>query len=229
MKKGDFLLIDYVGRVTETNEIFDLTNEETAKKENVRIDGQRYGPMPVIIGAGMIIKGVDTRLENMQLGKEETFTLETAEAFGPRDPKMIRIISKAQFLKQNINPIPGSFVNIDSMRAKVQAVSGGRVRVDFNDPLAGKRVTYTVTIKRVVTETSEKVKFILKRYGLEAEVAFNAQTKEAAITTKEPVKEQVQKILQNMIKEWIPEVATMKFEAKKQESKETVPEKPLEK
>lgn len=217
MKKGDFLLIDYVGRVTETNEIFDLTEEAVAKEEHVHIEGQRYGPMPVVVGAGMIVKGVDSRLETMQLGKEETFTLDADHAFGKRDPKMIRIISKAQFLKQKIDPVPGAYVNIDGMRAKVQAVSGGRVRVDFNDPLAGKRVTYKVTISKVVEDTTEKVGLILKRYGLEPEVSFDQTSKIATVTTESAIKEQIQKLLKNMVKEWVSEVADIKFVSKKTE------------
>ena len=32
LQKGDFILIDYVAKVKETNEVFDTTQEEVAKK-----------------------------------------------------------------------------------------------------------------------------------------------------------------------------------------------------
>ena len=35
MQKGDFVLIDFIGRVKDTGEVFDLTQEDVAKKENV--------------------------------------------------------------------------------------------------------------------------------------------------------------------------------------------------
>ena len=33
MKEGDFVKVEYVGRVTGTNEVFDVTSEEIARKE----------------------------------------------------------------------------------------------------------------------------------------------------------------------------------------------------
>ena len=37
MKEGDFVKIEYVGRIKESGTIFDLTNEEIAKKENFNL------------------------------------------------------------------------------------------------------------------------------------------------------------------------------------------------
>jgi FKBP-type peptidyl-prolyl cis-trans isomerase 2 len=41
MKKGDFVRIDFVGRLAATGEIFDLTSEEIAKKEGVYDEKQK--------------------------------------------------------------------------------------------------------------------------------------------------------------------------------------------
>ena len=42
MKKGDFIKIDYVGRVSLTGEIFDLTIEDIAKKEGIFDEKRKY-------------------------------------------------------------------------------------------------------------------------------------------------------------------------------------------
>ena len=42
------------------------------------------------------------------------------------------------FIQQKINPIPGVMFNFDGRIAKVLTVSGGRVMIDFNNPIAGK-------------------------------------------------------------------------------------------
>lgn len=214
MKKGDFLLVHYTGRVAETGEIFDLTKEDVAKKEKVFIPGHKYKPAPVIIGAGMIIRGVERQLESIQPGKEKRFTVPPEEAFGRRDPKLIRIISMAQFIRQNINPVPGAYVTIDGLRARIQSVSGGRVRVDFNDPLAGKRLDYTIRITRVVRNPKDKLRLLLQRYGIKAEISLNPKTKQASGKTETPLKETVQKILQDLVRKWIPEVKGLSFSVK---------------
>ena len=36
IKKDSFLEIEYIGRIKETNKIFDLTDENLAKKENIK-------------------------------------------------------------------------------------------------------------------------------------------------------------------------------------------------
>ncbi|RLJ09464.1 MAG: peptidylprolyl isomerase, partial [Candidatus Aenigmatarchaeota archaeon] len=138
IKEGSFVEIDYVGRVEGTNEIFDLTSEEVAKKEGIYNPKQKYGPVLVIIGANMIIPGVEEQLKNMKPGEEKEFVVEPKKAFGERNSKLVKVISLMEFKKEKIDPVPGMFITIDGLQAKVQSVSGGRVRVDFNHPLAGK-------------------------------------------------------------------------------------------
>ena len=40
LQKGDFILIDYVAKVKETNEVFDTTKDEVAKKEHLHKEGK---------------------------------------------------------------------------------------------------------------------------------------------------------------------------------------------
>jgi len=47
------------------------------------------------------------------------------------------------------------------MLVKVVSVSGGRVLVDFNHPLAGKDLVYEFTIKNKIESLEEKVKSII--------------------------------------------------------------------
>ena len=39
IQKGDFILVDYVGRVKETREVFDTTLEDIARKEKIFKEG----------------------------------------------------------------------------------------------------------------------------------------------------------------------------------------------
>jgi len=56
LKKGDFILINYTARVKETNEVFDTTLEEVAKKEHLYKEGEIYEPKLVVIGEGWMLK-----------------------------------------------------------------------------------------------------------------------------------------------------------------------------
>ena len=64
LQKGDFILIDYIAKVKETNEVFDTTKDEVAKKEHLHKEGEIYEPKLVVVGEGWVLKALDDALLN---------------------------------------------------------------------------------------------------------------------------------------------------------------------
>jgi FKBP-type peptidyl-prolyl cis-trans isomerase 2 len=209
MQEGDFLKIEYVGRISLTGEIFDLTDEELAKKEGIYNKDQRYGPQLVIIGSGMAVPGVEKQLIGMKVGEEREFDVPMEEGFGKRNPGLIKILSYQRFINQKMNPVPGIFVNIDGRNAKIQSVSGGRVRVDFNSPLAGKDLHYRVRISERITGAGEKAQSLIDHYGMKARVTVkeNAMT----IQTDAKLPDQVKQVLNLQLSRWIKEAKKIDY------------------
>jgi peptidylprolyl isomerase len=209
MQKGDFLKIDYVGRIASTGEIFDLTDEAEARKGGIHNPRHSYGPLLVILGSGMTVPGVEKQLLQMKVGEEREFDVSQEEAFGRRNPGLIKIISYHRFVGQKINPVPGIFVNIDGRHARIQSVSGGRVRVDFNSPLAGKDLRYRVRIVKQLTNNQEKAQAMLDHYGLKATALF----REGSLTVKTGSKlpDQVKGLLNREITKWIKEIRKISY------------------
>ena len=100
---------------------------------------------------------MDSALLNKELGKEYVVTLPPEKAFGKRDIKRIKIIPMNTFREHEIQPQPGLQVDIDGERGMITGISGGRIMVNFNHPLAGKEVTYAFTIHIKITDQREKV------------------------------------------------------------------------
>jgi FKBP-type peptidyl-prolyl cis-trans isomerase 2 len=120
-------------------------------------------PKPLVfsLGEGMFLKGVDDFLIGKEVGKYQ-IELVPEKAFGPRMKEFIQMVPIKIFGGQNINPFPGAVFNFDGRIAKILAVSGGRVTVDFNNPLAGKTVVYDINILKKIEDLNEKIKsFIL--------------------------------------------------------------------
>ncbi|MEM5871446.1 MAG: peptidylprolyl isomerase [Candidatus Aenigmatarchaeota archaeon] len=210
MKEGDFVEIEYVGKVKLTGEIFDLTSEELAKKEKIYNPKAHYGPALVIIGSEMVIKGVMKELEKMEVGEERTFDVSPEEGFGLRNPKLIKILPISKFFENNLNPIAGEYVEIDGLTAKVQSVSGGRVRLDFNHPLAGKVLTYTVKILRKIEDEKEKIEALLKYYRVDfSEVKI--EQKNVEILLKKKISAITKKIISDLITKWIKGIEKIDF------------------
>ncbi len=203
MEKGTFVLIDFTGRIAATGEIFDLTSAEEAKKAGIYRDGHQYHPQLVVLGKKMVLPVLERQLEGMKVGEEKTFTVPVEEGFGQRKQELIRVISVQKFFKKQINPVPGMVVDIDGLPVKVQAVSGGRVRCDFNHPLAGKELHYWVKVVQVVENTEEKGRVALDYFHLKGKTTFADGTLTVQVDKMEA---SLKPLLEKALQDWLPEV-----------------------
>ncbi|USS41660.1 peptidylprolyl isomerase [Thermococcus aggregans] len=165
--KKDVIRLHYIGKIKETGEIFDTTYEDVAKEAGIYNENGIYGPVPIAVGAGHVIKGLDEALEGLEVGKKYTIEVPPEKAFGKRDPKLIKTFTIGQFRRQGIYPFPGLDVEIETesgrkLKGRVISVSSGRVRVDFNHPYAGKTVVYEVEIVEKIEDPIEKVKALIE-------------------------------------------------------------------
>ncbi len=164
MEKGDIVVVSFTGRELLTDKVFDTTDLETAKKEGLYQDGQVYKAVPVILGNGDVIPGLEEELLKMKAGEEKVVKIPAAKAFGERQPDLVRVVPLKEFHKHNLNPVPGLVVNVDNRYAKVQSVSGGRVRLDFNPELAGRQVEYKVKVEKQLAKPEEKAQALVEKY-----------------------------------------------------------------
>jgi len=168
MEKNDFAKINYIGRIKGTNEIFDLTKEEIAKKEGLYREGQKYGPVTVIVGAGHLVKGLDHAMLGLKAGEKKSLEIKTAEAFGERKADRVKVFTAGQFKNSDVPLVPGVTINMGNLIGKIQSVSGGRVRIDFNHPLAGKDLLYEIEVLEKIDKKEEKARALLDLYGVDS-------------------------------------------------------------
>ena len=111
-------------------------------------------PLEVVVGDGNIPKSIEKILIDMKEGETKTITLESAEAFGPKIDDLIVDLPKEEFDSQ-VELEVGSRVSINSPEGKrftgtVLEVKDENISVDFNHPLAGKNLIFTVTVVSIV-------------------------------------------------------------------------------
>jgi FKBP-type peptidyl-prolyl cis-trans isomerase 2 len=170
IKKGDFVELEFIGRNLGNNEVFDTNVLEEAKKANP--DMKEVRPLVICVGQGMVVKGFDESLEGKEIGKKYALKVEPEKAFGKRYSNLIKLVPMKFFLQQKIYPQPGMTLALDDALVKVISVSGGRVMVDFNNPLAGKEIEYEFTIKRTVEDARERANS-LQRFFFGQEFEFD--------------------------------------------------------
>jgi FKBP-type peptidyl-prolyl cis-trans isomerase 2 len=207
LKKHDFIEIEFIGKIKESGIIFDVTNEQDARKYNLYNKDIKYSPLIICIGENNIVKGLDEFLVGKEI-KDYVVELPAQKAFGLKDPKLMKIVSSNIFKKQKITPFPGLQINFDGIIGTIITVGSGRVIVDFNHPLAGKDLIYEIKIKRLVTDVKEKLTSILKPLS-NKDINIKIENDTANINLK--INEQIQQPLINKIKSLIPEIKDIKF------------------
>ena len=183
LKKGDFIEIEFTGRVKD-GEIFDSNIKEDLKSTDLDFEPK---PCVLALGEKMFLQGIEDFLIGKEI-KEYEVELGPEKAFGPRDPKLMSTISMKTFKDNNLNPIQGSMFNFDGRVARILSVSGGRVIIDFNNPLAGKEVVYKVKVLRKIDDQNEKAKALID-FLFKQDMSFEIKDKKIIIKAKKELHE----------------------------------------
>ena len=197
-KENDFILIEYSVRVKETGNLIDTSNEEIAKKENIYDPDRVYGPTLIVIGKKWINPVVEEELKNMNVGEEKTIEVPPEKAFGHRDPDKVKVFRLSEFRKRGIDVRVGEVIDFGGVQGIVKSVGGGRVVVDFNHPLAGKTLVYTVKVVAKLENIVDKIRALATRHlsikGEELGIVFNKDEREVLIDipTKYMTKKNIQ-------------------------------------
>ena len=211
VSKGDFIEVEYTGRLKEDNLVFDTTEESIAKEAGIHSENMTYGPVIICLGERQLLEGLEEELDGKEEGKEYTIELAPEKGFGKKDAKLIRMIPFNSFKKQNIMPQPGMQVNIDGLMGIIKTAAGGRCLVDFNHPLAGKEVVYTIKVNKIVTDDKEKIKSYIELSLNLKDASVDVKEGKAEIKTKKDIPKEIQdKLVENM-KELIPSVQGYSF------------------
>ena len=159
----DFVLVEMTGRAVETDEVFDTTDEELAKEEGIHDENKTYGPKLVVVGEGYVLKGLDDRLPGLKLGETAEVEIPSEEAFGERSPENVRTLPYRNLRSKGVNPVVGQQIELDGRSAMVRSVGAGRVQLDYNHPLAGRKIVYHVKATERYEGDEDKIRSLIGR------------------------------------------------------------------
>ncbi|PIN82871.1 hypothetical protein COV61_04740, partial [Candidatus Micrarchaeota archaeon CG11_big_fil_rev_8_21_14_0_20_47_5] len=97
--------------------------------------------------------------------------------------------------------------------ARVKSVNSGRVMVDFNHPLAGEKLTYTLKLEKRLSGRDEKLKALLLDFGVEADITDEKGKTvfKAKNLTQAKDQEKLKKTIAETIKLFFPEIKEVEF------------------
>ncbi|UYP47406.1 hypothetical protein NEF87_003691 [Candidatus Lokiarchaeum ossiferum] len=155
--EGDMVFVDVLGKTLEEDEannmVFQASNVEDAKllpNYDPKNDARYINDLAIVGKKGFVEDKIDEILKSgIKFFEEKTVDLEPVDAFGEREGKKIEKVSQKQFMKDmnNEKPYPGAqYKDKKGRSGVVLRAAQGRLLVDFNHPLAGKKIQYRVKV-----------------------------------------------------------------------------------
>ena len=162
IKDGDFVRVNFTGKIKENDEVFDTTYDEIAQEAEIFDENKTYKPIPIVVGGNHLLPAIEEEIVGLEAGDRKTVEVDSDNGFGPRDPKAIQLIPMKEFKKQGMTPYPGMRISAEGGEGRILTVNGGRVKVDFNHPLAGKDLIYDVEVTEIIEDNEEKIKSMIE-------------------------------------------------------------------
>lgn len=163
LERGSLILVDYTAKVKDSNEVFETTREEEAKKSDLFDPTRKYEPRLISIGEGWVLKGLDEALEAANIGDKIDVEITPDKGFGERDSNKVRMVAQRKLGEKADEVRVGDVIEIDNRTGIVRYVGSGRVQVDFNHRFAGRTLTYDVDIVKKLESDDDKIRSLIKR------------------------------------------------------------------
>lgn len=127
------------------------------------IDGEEVesNTLEYIHGHGNIIAGLETPMTGMQLGETRDVVAKAKDAYGEFDPEQVIKVSRAAFPADFEIRLNETMRLRDSsghmFEAVATAIGEDFVELDMNHPMAGKDLTFNVTVLEIRPATEDEI------------------------------------------------------------------------
>ncbi len=189
MADKPFILVSITVRDAKTGSVYQTTKEEVAKESGIYSEKSIYLPILVIPGEADLFPKVMEKVLELNEGEKFKLELDPEDAYGNYERGKVRVYSIKRLERGGIQPRVGETVQIDRQTGVIQAVTGGRVTVDFNHPLAGKKILIEGEIVRRIEDELGRVRSIVAdSFDVPSEDIKVKQNEEGVVTVELPSK-----------------------------------------
>ena len=132
---GDTVHVHYTGKLDDGT-VFDTS--------------EGRDPLAFTVGSGQVVPGFDEAVSGMQVGDSKTVRIGPGDAYGEHREDLILDVPTEQ-LPEGLEPEVGMELGLrgqdgQTMPVRVASVGAEAITLDANHPLAGKSLTFDVTL-----------------------------------------------------------------------------------
>ncbi len=136
---------------------YSLKDANSGEQLDTNVGGK---PLEFISGKGQIIPGLEEKLVEMNLNEEADVMVEPAQAYGEYNQEAVQTLAKDQFagieLAEGMT-LYGTGEQGETVQVVVKGFTDTEVTIDYNHPMAGRTLMFSVAILSVREATEEEV------------------------------------------------------------------------
>ena len=133
-------------------------------------------PLQFLQGHQNIIPGLERELNGMTIGQNKTVVVPPEEAYGVVDPDNVIDVPRSEFPEgiplDLCTELEVKNSDGETLSATISDVNSDSVKLDFNHPLAGKNLTFDVTVVDLRAASEEELAHGHVHYGDEDEEEY---------------------------------------------------------
>ncbi len=117
-------------------------------------------PLFFMYGRGQMMPGLESRIAEMSVGDSSDLEIPASEAYGDYNPDAIQTVPKEHLAHLEIHEglvLQGQDENGQPVMVVVKEIQDDSVIMDHNHPLAGKDVSFSVTIEAIRDPSAEEL------------------------------------------------------------------------
>jgi FKBP-type peptidyl-prolyl cis-trans isomerase SlyD len=117
-------------------------------------------PLEFITGKGQIIPGLEAKLIEMSANEEADVLVEPELAYGEYNDEAVQVLPKEQFAGIELTEgmsLYGTGENGETVQVLVKSFTEEEVSIDYNHPMAGRTLMFSVAILSLRDATEEEV------------------------------------------------------------------------
>ena len=117
-------------------------------------------PLEFVSGKGQIIKGLEDKLVNMSANEEADVLVEAKDGYGEYNEEAVQTLPKEQFAGIELSEgmsLYGQGEHGETIQVVVKSFDDTNVTIDYNHPMAGRTLMFSVAILSFRDATEEEV------------------------------------------------------------------------
>jgi len=136
---------------------YTLNDANTKEQLDTNVGGS---PLEFITDMGQIIPGLEKEIVDLNVGDKTDVLVQAVDAYGEYSQEALQTLPKEQFADIELSEgmsLYGTGEAGETVQVLVKSVSDDEVTIDYNHPMAGKTLMFSVTILATRAATEEEI------------------------------------------------------------------------